>query len=105
MNNSLCVSGLNIVSRKIAKEGNPEDFSNRAKGPFCYNNLYLAALIIPIVVMIPALILNFSFFLLAILLVLVGLLLPRFFVVFSKIACMHCAAKKLCPNAKVMGIG
>jgi hypothetical protein len=101
---SLCPSALNLVSRKVAREGNPEDFPNRAKGVFCHNNLYMAALFAPIVAMIPALILNFSFFLLLILLLVVGLLLFRFFVIFSTIACLHCRAKYECPNAEAMGV-
>jgi hypothetical protein len=54
--------------------------------------------------MIPALILNFSFLLLAIFLAVVGLLLFRFFVVFPKIACVHCSAKYKCPQAEAMGV-
>ena len=54
--------------------------------------------------MIPALILNFSFLLLAIFLVVVGLLLFRFFVVFTRIACVHCRAKYKCPQAEAMGL-
>ncbi|MFC2018571.1 hypothetical protein ACFLU4_01270 [Chloroflexota bacterium] len=104
MSGSFCISGMNLVSKKIAKEGKLEDLPKRAKGPFCYNNLYLAALIIPIAAMIPALILNFSFILLAVLLVVVGLLLFRFFFVFTHVACVHCAAKTICPNAKAMGL-
>jgi hypothetical protein len=102
--NSLCASGLNVISRRIAKEGDPTDFPRRAQGAFCHNNLYLAALLIPIIAMIPALILNFSFFLLAIFLAVVGLLLFRFFVVFTRIACVHCSAKYECPNAERSGV-
>jgi hypothetical protein len=102
LDNSLCISGLNIVSRKIAKEGNIKDFANRAKGLFCPNKLYIASLIIPIVAIIPALILDFSVPVLAILLIVVGLLIFRFFVVFPKIACVHCRAKNVCPQAQSM---
>lgn len=104
MENSLCISGLNVISKKIAKEGNPEDFPKRAEGFFCYNNLYIAALAIPIIAMIPGLIVNFSFLILAIWLMLVGLLLFRFFVIFPKIACLHCYAKYKCPQAEAMGV-
>ena len=102
-NNSICISGLNVISRKIAKEGSIKHFPNRAKGLFCSNNLYIAALIIPIIALVPALIINFSFILLAILIALIGLLLFRFFVIFTKIACVHCRAKNICPQAKSMG--
>jgi len=102
--NSLCVSGLNVVSKKIAKEGNPKNFAKRAEGLLCFNNMYIAALIIPIIATIPALIVNFSIPLLVIFLVLIALLVFRFFVVFTKIACLHCRAKYKCPQAGQMGV-
>jgi hypothetical protein len=104
MNNSLCVSGLNRASRKMAKEGDLKQFSNRSKGPFCHNNLYMASLIAPIVALIPALVLNFSPFILSALIALVGLLLFRMFIIFRRIGCLYCAARRQCPNAKSMGI-
>ena len=103
--NSLCISGLNLVSRKVAREGSVKAFSNRAKGPLCPNNLYIASLAFPILGIIPALILNFSVLVLVILLVLVGLLLFRFFVIFPRIACVHCRAQNVCPQAQSMGFG
>jgi hypothetical protein len=101
---SLCISGLNLLSKRIAKSGDPKDFPKRAQGLFCNNHLYMVALIAPIIGIIPALILNFSFLLLAIFLILVGLLLFRFFVIFPKIACLHCRAKVVCPQAEAMGV-
>ncbi|UCH51210.1 MAG: hypothetical protein JSV54_00095 [Chloroflexota bacterium] len=105
LDNSLCISGLNVVSRKVAREGNIKNFPDRAKGFFCPNNLYIASLVIPIIAIIPALVLDFSFTVLAILLILVGLLLFRFFVIFPRIACIHCRAKNICPQAQSMGFG
>jgi hypothetical protein len=102
LDNSLCISGLNIVSKKISKAGDPKYFGNRAKGPFCPNNLYVASLVIPIIAIIPALILNFSTVVLVILLAVVGLLIFRFFVIFPRLACVHCRAKNICPQAKSM---
>lgn len=101
---ALCASGLSTLSRRIAKEGTAENLANRAKGLLCHNNLYLAALLAPIVLIIPALILNFSFGLLAIWLAMVGLLLFRFFVIFGSIACLRCQAKYECPNAERTGV-
>ena len=101
---SLCISGLNVVSKKITKPGSPKDFPKRAEGIFCPNNLYMASLIIPILAMIPALIVNFSTLLLIIFLSVVGLLLFRFFVIFPKIACLHCSAMYQCPQAGAMGV-
>ena len=102
LNNSLCISGLNVISKKVTREGNLENFSNRARGLLCPNNLYIASLIIPIIAMIPALIMNYSVIVLVILLIVIGLLLFRFFVIFPKIACVHCRGKKVCPQAKSM---
>jgi len=94
---------LNVISRKIAKEGRRAEFPKRASGLFCHNNLYLSALVVPIIAMLPALIINFSYTLLALLIGVAGLLLFRFFVVFGKIACVHCLAKFECPNAAATG--
>jgi len=102
LENSLCISGLNIFSRKIAKEGNTKNFAGRARGAFCPNNMYLAALGLPIILMIPALIMDFSLPVLLILLVVTGLLVFRFFYIFKKVACVHCRAKNICPNALSM---
>ena len=100
----LCVSGLNVLSKRIGKEGNLKDFPRRAEGLFCPNNLYLASLIVPLLAMIVALIVNFLGALLLIFLVVVGLLLFRFFIVFPRIACLHCRAKYQCPQAGAMGV-
>jgi len=100
----LCISGLNVLSKKIAKEGDLKDFPRRAQGLFCPNNLYLASLLIPIVAMIPALIVNFSVILFIVFLAVVGLLLFRFFIIFPRIACLHCRAKYECPQAGAMGV-
>jgi hypothetical protein len=102
--NARCISGLNLISRRVAKEGDVKRFAERGEGLLCHNNLYLAAKIIPIVALIPALILHFSPLLLAVFLALMGLLLFRIFVVFPKIACGHCRARNMCPNAQSMGL-
>jgi hypothetical protein len=101
---SRCISGLNVLSRRIAGPGRPKDFAGRAQGLLCSNNLYMAALVLPILVILPALALNFSVLLLGICLALLGLLLFRFFVLFLKIACLHCRAKYQCPQAESMGV-
>ncbi len=101
---SLCISGMNVVSKRIARPGDPKNFASRAEGLLCPNNLYMASLIVPIIAIIPALIVNFSVTLLGIFVVLVGLLLFRFFVIFPKLACLHCAAKFKCPQAGQMGV-
>jgi hypothetical protein len=104
MKDSRCTSGMNLVSRKIAKPGDIKNFSSRSEGALSHNKFYMGSLIIPIFALLPALILNFSFLLLILFLAVLGLLLLRFFVVFKKTACPHCSAKYRCPNAKAMGI-
>ncbi|UCG69162.1 MAG: hypothetical protein JSV09_15480 [Thermoplasmata archaeon] len=104
MKGSLCVSGMNIVTRRIVREGDPKDFPNRAKGLFCPNNLYMASLIFPIIAIIPALIINFSPVLLVVFLIVLGLMLFRFFIISMKISCIHCMAKYTCPQAGQMGV-
>jgi hypothetical protein len=99
-----CVSGLNRVSRRIAKEGDPKDFPKRAGGPLSHNKFYMGSLIFPIVAILPALVLNFSIPLLLAWAAVLGLMLFRVFVVFKKVACVHCMAKRRCPNAIAMGL-
>ncbi len=102
--NSRCVSGLNILSKAIAKPGDQRNLHKRAEGLLCPNNLYVASLTVPVGAIVPALILNFSVELLSILAAIIGLLLYRFFVIFPKIACVHCMAKYRCPQAAAMGV-
>ena len=99
-----CTSGLNLLSRRLTKMGDPAIFSRRSQGVLCHNNLYMAALIIPVVALLPALIANFSAQLVIVWLAVTGLLLFRFFVIFGKVACLHCKAKQECPNAEFSGV-
>ena len=105
LDGSRCISGLNIVSRKIAREGSLKAFPDRARGLFCSNNLYVASLVIPIIALIPVLAVRFSVTLLVLVLVIMGLLLFRAFVIFTRIACAHCRAQHICPQARSMGFG
>jgi hypothetical protein len=73
-------------------------------GPLSPNNLYLIALGFPIVAVIPGLVLSFSWLVLLALIVLIALLVFRSFVIFPKVACVHCRAKNVCPNARAMGL-
>jgi len=104
MAGGLCISGLNVVSRKIAHAQSAEVFPKRSKGLLCPNNLYMFSLAAPIVALIPALLLHFSLLLLIVFLALVILMIVRIFVIFPKIACVHCYAKFLCPQADQMGV-
>lgn len=99
-----CVSAVNLLSRRIARQGSTAGFGKRAEGFSCPNNLYMVSLFLPIVAAIPALILGFSLPLLGILLGLIALLVFRFFVIFPKLGCLHCRAKYICPQAASMGV-
>ncbi len=104
MKGALCIAGLNVLSERIAKAAPKKDFPKRAEGLFCANNLYMASLMVPIAAMIPGMIVNFSGLLLLVFLVVAGLLVFRFFVIFPKVACLHCKAKYVCPQAGAMGV-
>ncbi|MGA1793415.1 MAG: hypothetical protein ACMUHM_05645, partial [Thermoplasmatota archaeon] len=105
MEDGRCISGLNQLSRRSADEKPLEDFEKRAKGILSPNNLYMAALIIPIVAIIPGLVIDFDLLVLGILISVVLLMLFRIFVIFPKVACVHCMARYRCPNARQMGLG
>jgi len=102
--NMLCISGLNILTRKMFSHGDISKFEDRGKGILCHNNLYLSAKVLPLLIILPFLFLNFSFTLLILFLLILGLMLFRVFYIFQKIACNHCLAKNICPNAKSMGL-
>lgn len=104
LENGICISGMNILSKKITSKGSTSDFSNRAKGLFCQNNLYILSLIFPILCGIPILILNFSILLLILVISLFVLLGLRFVFVIPKLACVHCLSKYICPQAGQMGV-
>ena len=100
----LCISGLNILAKKISSTGDINKFENRSNGILCHNNLYLFAKVLPLLIILPYLFINFSLTLLIIFIVIIGLILFRVFYIFQKIACAHCLAKNICPNAISMGI-
>jgi hypothetical protein len=102
--NMFCISGLNIIARKYFPNGDISNFGNRGKGILCHNNLYLSAKVLPLLIILPFLFINFSFTLLIIFFLVLGLMLFRVFYIFQKIACNRCLAKNICPNAKSMGL-
>ena len=104
MEHSRCISAMNLLAKRISSPGDAKDFAKRGEGLLCHNNLYMAALISPIVIMLPAVIVNFSVLLLAVFLGTIGLFLYRIFIIFPKVACVHCYAKQHCPNAISMGL-
>ncbi|MGA1873640.1 MAG: hypothetical protein ACMUHY_08195 [Thermoplasmatota archaeon] len=104
MEDGRCISGLNRISMRSADERPLEDFDRRAKGILSPNNLYIAALIVPIIAMVPGLIIDPGMIVLVILISTIVLLVFRIFVIFPKIACVHCMARYRCPNARQMGL-
>jgi hypothetical protein len=101
---SLCISGLNVWSKMIAKPGNSTDFPQRAQGLFCQNNLYITSLVFPILLGVLILILKFNLLLLFFEIGLFLLLVLRFFLIIPSLACVHCRSKFVCPQAGQMGV-
>ncbi len=87
--NMLSISGMNIFARKLFTNGNVNNFGSRGKGILCHNNLYLLAKVLPLLIILPFLFINFSFTLLIIFFLVLGLMLFRVFYIFQKIACNH----------------
>jgi hypothetical protein len=104
LENSLCISGLNLVSRKFSKKRDPADFPKRSEGILCCNNFYMAALLFPILPIVFTLIVNFSVRLLIVFVFLIASLLFRLFVIIPKVGCVHCLAKDDCPKAGATGV-
>ena len=98
------MSGNDRIARRIAKEGSMDNFGKRAEGVLCHNNLYIASLVLPIGLIVPALVLYFSWPLLVVFASVVALLLVQFLMIFPKVACVHCMMSKRCPNAQQMGL-
>jgi hypothetical protein len=105
MSAARCVSGLNLLSGRFSRVRSPEEFGRRGEGALCHNNLYMAALVAPLALVLAGLLFNYSLAGLVVLLVLAGMMAFRYFILFKRIACPHCAARGRCPNAKAMGIG
>jgi len=104
LDGGLCISGLNMIAKKIARLGNPSDFPKRAEGFLCPNNIYILNLVLPILCGIPILIFSFSYFLLSLEIFLFSLLAARFVFIIPTLACMHCLSKFVCPQAGQMGV-
>ena len=100
-----CISGLNLLARRITHQGKPQYFKRRAKGPLCHNNLHLTALFAPFPLLLLGLALDFSVALLAVTAVLAALVVFRIAVLYRRLACPGCEAKQRCPNAARLGIG
>jgi hypothetical protein len=99
-----CISGMNAVSARLTPLADHDSFPLRARGVLCHNNLYMASLIAPLVLIAPALVFAFSWVLLGIFVAVAALLALRMFVIFPRVASGHCLEKRRCPNAQAMGI-
>ena len=104
MKDARCVSANNKLSEKLARKGNMKDFGNRAVGICSHNKMYMGSLFFPVFALIIALIFDFSPLILLVFIIVLLLLLLRMFVIFPRVACVHCRAKRMCPNAKAMGL-
>jgi hypothetical protein len=102
--NSLCISGLNVVSKKLFKAPPAQNLSQRAQGLLCPNNLYIASLVFPILCGAALLIYKFNITLMLLELFLFVFLIIRFFYIIPQLACVHCRSKFVCPQAGQMGV-
>ena len=55
MEGSRCIAALNQLSAKMTVARDPRDFPKRAQGILCHNNLYMASLVLPLTLVLPAL--------------------------------------------------
>jgi hypothetical protein len=101
---SLCISGLNRLSKKLFKTAPIENLSKRAEGLLCPNNSYIASLVFPMLCGIPLLIHKFNTALFLLEMFLFALFIIRFFYIIPKLACVHCRSKFVCPQAGQMGV-
>lgn len=102
---SRCVSGLNVLSAILRpRAGNVREFQERSRGLGCHNAFLLAAFGLPVVVVLPGLVLFFSWTALAFWLALASLLVVRVEVILRHAGCPHCLARRWCPNAKALKI-
>jgi len=102
---SRCIAGLNVVSAKLRPPaGEVAEFEERAQGVLCHNTLYVAALVAPLVLVVPALVLAFSWAVVALALAIAALIAVRVEVVFRLLGCPRCLARRWCPNARAMHV-
>jgi hypothetical protein len=102
--NGLCISGLNVVSKKLFKAPPAQNLSQRAQGLLCPNKMYIASLVFPILCGIALLIYKFTTTLMLLELFLFAFLIIRFFYIIPQLACVHCRSKFVCPQAGQMGV-
>lgn len=87
--------------QKIARAGNQKDFVKRAEGLFRFSNIHVAALFIPAIAIIAAIIVNFSAPLSGMSLALEVLLLSQFFVIPTKSTSLHCVTNTSIHKLKI----
>jgi hypothetical protein len=102
---SRCVAGLNSLSAKLRPSaGVVAEFEERAQGVLCHNTLYVAALVAPLALAIPGLVLAFSWLAVGLAVAVLLLIAVRVEVVFRHLGCPHCLARRWCPNARAMRV-
>jgi hypothetical protein len=99
-----CVSGMDCVSRTLRSPRDPGGLSRRERDPLGHNTVFHAALLFPLFVMLVGFAYGFSWPLAVTFLLAVGLLALRIHLVLPHVACAHCASRRICPNARSMGV-
>jgi hypothetical protein len=93
---------LNIIANMITTKGSKRAFHNRGKGLFSYDNLFFFSLLLPLAIVLPAFIINFSPELVIAVVLLLGSLAFRIFSIVPKVSCSHCKAKGACPHYSLL---
>ena len=95
-----CPSALNLISARLRAPAQMAGFETRAQGALCQSSLCLWALLVPLPIALPGLVISFSWAGLAFSLRVATLTMVRLAGVFRLVVCSHCLARRWCPVAK-----
>jgi hypothetical protein len=98
LENTRCVSGLNIISAMITVKGTGKNFKKRTRGIFCHDNIFWLIMLFPLPAVIPAFIINFSVQLLLAGILHASSLFFRIAYIVPQISCEHCRAHNDCTH-------
>jgi hypothetical protein len=102
LENACCVSGLNIVSVMITTKGSGKNFKTRAQSFSSYDSVFWLSILLPLPLVLPAFIINFSIKLLIACMLLLASIAFRLFYLIPNISCAHCKAKTKCSHYRKM---
>jgi hypothetical protein len=98
-----CMAGLSVLSAKLAPTaGASAGFAQRRAGALCHTTLAVAAALAPPILVVPALVLAFSWTTLGVALGILFCAALRAEVVFRRLGCPRCLARRWCPVARAL---